>query len=94
MNRVRIEWDEAKRRINLRKHGLDFADAEAVFAGHSATLEDCRTDYGERRFLSLGMLEGRVVVIAHTERENAIRVISMRKASKHEQRSYFSQISD
>ena len=90
----RIEWDEAKRRINLQKHGLDFADAEAVFAGRTVTVEDARMDYGERRFLSFGLLQGRVVVIAHTERDEAIRVISMRKASKHEQRGYFSQISD
>ena len=94
MDPVRIEWDEAKQRANLRKHGLDFADARAIFAGHTAKIEDFRANYGERRFLSFGLLEGRVVVIAHTERGDAIRIISMRKASKHERRSYFSQVRD
>lgn len=89
---VRIEWDEAKRRTNLQKHGLDFADAEAVFSGSTVTIEDDRRDYGERRFLSFGLLQGRVVAIAHTETREVIRVISMRKASKHEERGYFSQI--
>ncbi len=92
MDLVRIEWDEAKRQTNLRKHGLDFADAEAVFDGHTTTFEDVRADYGERRFLSFGLLAGRVVVIAHSEQEDVIRIISMRKASKHERKSYFSQI--
>ncbi len=91
---VRIEWDEAKRRKNLRDHGLDFADAQAVFQGFTASIEDARKDYGERRYLTFGLLQGRVVVIAHTERGQAIRVISMRKAVKHEQRSYFAQLPD
>jgi len=91
---VRIEWDEAKRRTNLRRHGLDFADAEAVFSGYTVTMEDVRRDYGEQRFLSFGLLQDRVIAIAHTETQEVIRVISMRKASKHEERSYFSQIRD
>ena len=87
-----FDWDEAKRRINLDKHGLDFADAEAVFDGSTVTLEDTRLEYGEQRFLSFGILRGRCVVIAHSESDDTIRVISMRKASKHEERSYFSQL--
>ena len=91
---MRFEWDEAKRQTNLKKHRLDFADAEAVFRGQTVTLEDIRRDYGEQRFVSFGLLQGRVVVVAHTERKDSIRIISMRKASKHEKRSYFSQIRD
>ncbi len=91
---MRIEWDAVKRQTNLRKHGLDFADAEAVFSGHTVTFEDVRRDYGEQRFLSFGLLQSRVVAIAHSERQEVIRIISMRKASKHEERSYFSQIRD
>jgi uncharacterized DUF497 family protein len=68
---------------------MDFADAEAVFAGATFTFEDNRFDYGEQRFITLGMLKGVVVVIAHTEQDDEIRIISMRKGTKNEQRIYF-----
>ena len=85
-------WDEAKRRLNLRKHGIDFADAEKIFRGVTFTAEDTREDYGEQRFLTLGLLEDQVVSLAHTEQGEEIRIISIRKATKHEARFYFSQI--
>jgi uncharacterized DUF497 family protein len=85
-------WDEAKRRLNLRKHGIDFADAERIFRGVTFTAEDTREDYGEQRFLTLGLLEDQVVSVAHTEQGEEIRIISIRKATKHEARFYFSQI--
>jgi uncharacterized DUF497 family protein len=85
-------WDEAKRRLNLRKHGIDFADAEKIFQGVTFTAEDTREDYGEQRFLTLGLLEDQVVSVAHTEQGEEIRIISIRKATKHEARFYFSQI--
>ena len=50
-------WDEAKRRANLRKHGIDFVDAGRIFRGFTLTAEDTREAYGERRFLTLGLLE-------------------------------------
>jgi len=80
------EWDEEKRRLNFSKHGLSFEDAEIVFSGPCVTFEDSRYDYGEERYITLGLLEGRVVVIAHTERREKTRIISMRKANKHEQK--------
>ena len=82
------EWDEAKRRDNLVKHGLSFEDASLVFAGRCATFEDKRYGYGEERFITLGQLEGRVVVIAHTRRGKRTRIISMRKANSREQKIY------
>jgi uncharacterized DUF497 family protein len=85
-------WDEAKRRLNLRKHGIDFADAEKIFRGVTFTAEDTREDYGEQRFLTLGLLEDQVVSVAHAEQSEEIRIISIRKATKHEARFYFSQI--
>jgi len=85
-------WDEAKRWLNLRKHGIDFADAEKIFRGVTFTAEDTREDYGEQRFLTLGLLEDQVVSVAHTEQGEEIRIISIRKATKHEARFYFSQI--
>jgi len=85
-------WDEAKRRLNLRKHGIDFADAERIFRGVTFTAEDTREDYGEQRFLTLGLLEDQVVSVAHTEQGEEIRIISIRKATKNEARFYFSQV--
>lgn len=84
-----FEWDERKRRNNLRKHKLDFADCALVFSGPIVTVEDDRHDYGEPRFLTRGLLRGRVVAVAHTEEEGTVRVISMRKAASHEQADYF-----
>jgi uncharacterized DUF497 family protein len=87
-------WDETKRSANLRKHGIDFMDAERIFGGFTLTAEDAQKAYGERRFLTLGLLEDQVVSVAHTERGESIRIISIRKATKHETRFYFSQIVD
>lgn len=91
---MNFTWDEKKRKSNLRKHGVDFADAEIIFAGATFTFEDDRFDYGELRFITMGLLRGMVVVIAHTEQEETIRVISMRKANKHEQEIYFQNLSN
>jgi hypothetical protein len=89
---VQFEWDEAKRRANIKKHGFDFMEAVKVFDGLVVTVEDTWRDYGEPRFISLGLLEGRVVYIAHTERDDRIRIISMRKANSYETKSYLDQI--
>jgi uncharacterized DUF497 family protein len=91
---MNLEWDEVKRQSNLRKHRLDFADVEIVFSGATFTFEDDRFEYSEDRYITLGLLRGTVVVIAHTEQENMIRVISMRKATKNEQRLYFEEFTD
>ncbi len=87
-------WDEAKRRTNLEKHGIDFADAGTIFAGYTVTAEDSRESYGEQRFLTLGVLQGVVVSVTHAPRANDDRIISIRKATRHEARFYFSQIPD
>lgn len=91
---MRFEWDEAKRRLNVRRHGIDFVDAVEVFDGITLTIEDTRFDYGETRYVTLGLLKGRVVVIAHTEQDDVIRIISIRKATKNEEANYFKQIAD
>jgi uncharacterized DUF497 family protein len=91
---VRLEWAESKRRENLRKHGIDFIDVESLFEGFTATLDDDRFDYSERRFISFGILEGRTVAVAHTERDGVIRIISVRKATRREEASYFSTIAE
>ncbi|MDX2100856.1 MAG: BrnT family toxin [Leptolyngbyaceae cyanobacterium bins.59] len=89
---MEYEWDEAKRLANLRKHGIDFIDVPLVFEGDILTIEDDRYSYGEQRFISFGLLEGRVIAIVHTEREDCIQIISARKATKYEQRIYFEQL--
>ena len=89
---MKVVWDEAKRRTNLRKHGFDFADAELVFSGITYTIEDRRFNYDEPRFITLGMLRDTVVVMAHTETRTTIRIISMRKATRNEQVLYVQNI--
>ena len=91
---IQFEWNEFKRRENLRRHGLDFADAEAIFMGVTVTFEDTRFDYGEQRFVTLGFFVGRVVSIAYTESAGCIRIISFRKASRHEQAIFFQNLQD
>lgn len=89
---MRLVWNETKRQENLRRHGFDFDDAQQVFLGITYTMEDSRFAYEERRFVSLGLLEDIVVVIVHTENDEELRVISMRKATRHEQTIYFENI--
>lgn len=85
---MRFEWDADKDKTNIEKHGLSFDDAEIVFSGPCLTFEDDRADYGEKRFVTLGSLAGRVVVIVHTPRPPAERIISMRKANQREREIY------
>lgn len=89
---MRIVWGEAKRRSNLRKHGFDFDDAAEVFSGFTYTVEDDRFIYEERRFITLGLLKDTVVTIVHTETDEEIRIISMRKATRYEQAVWFGSI--
>ena len=81
---MRYIWDEAKRKANLKKHGLDFADAEKVFVGPLVLIEDTRKDYGEQRMIGIGLLDCLVVLIVHVEADETIRIISMRKADTDE----------
>jgi uncharacterized DUF497 family protein len=85
---LRYEWDKAKNRQNFAKHGLRFEDAEEVFKGPCVTFEDDRFDYGEERLITLGMLAGRVVLIAHSPCDESTRIISMRKGNRREQKIY------
>ncbi len=85
-------WDETKRKSNLAKHGIDFRDATAIFEGPLVTVEDTREDYGEPRYVALGLLEGVVVSLVYAERNDQVRLISIRKALKHETHFFLSQI--
>jgi len=83
-----VEFDPVKRRDTRAHRGLDMADAGQVFDGNSLTVEDDRKDYGERRYITIGFLGKRMVVIVWTRRGKAKRVISMRKANEREQEIY------
>lgn len=90
---MRFEWDEAKRRSNLKKHGLDFVDAPAIFEQAHVIVLDDRFDYAEPRFTAFGLLRGEVIVVVFVDRPNdAIRLISARKASSREAANFFNQI--
>ena len=68
------------------ERGLDFSDAEIVFAGVTVEFEDLREDYGETRIICFGMLQGRMVVVGYVPRGTNRHVFSMRKANAREQR--------
>ena len=91
---MKFEWDDTKRKSNIKKHGIDFIDAPIIFDGYTLTIVDDRYDYNEERFVTFGILGGRVVSVVHTETEDLIRIISIRKATKNEEKGYFSQIPD
>lgn len=81
---MKFTWDDSKRLSNLKKHGLDFADAERVFEGPMIVFEDDRESYGEARLIGIGMLDALVVLIVHVESAETVRIISMRKADSNE----------
>ena len=86
---MRYSFDPAKQASNLGKHGFDLADAKKVIeSGRTVTFEDRRFAYSEERFVTLGPLGDKLVVVVTTETEEHIRVISMRKAERHEQVLY------
>jgi uncharacterized DUF497 family protein len=82
---VYFEWDEEKNHHNIRKHGFDFSDAWAIFDAPLLEALDTRTYYGEERWSGTGFLGNRIVVVTFTPRgKDTIRIISLRKALKHE----------
>jgi uncharacterized protein len=89
---VKFTWDEVKRRSNIEKHGIDFADVPPMFDGDVFTIEDQRFDYGETRYITFGLLQFRVIVVAHTDKKGVTRIISARKATKNEEKHYFQEI--
>jgi uncharacterized DUF497 family protein len=89
---LKFEWDDAKAEANVLAHGVSFNLARAVFRDPFAVERlDDREDYGEARFVIVGMAKGSVLFVAYTERENRIRMISARRATQNEQDDYFRQ---
>lgn len=91
---MRLEWDEQKRLANLKRHGFDFIGVEVVFDGDRYTILDNRFDYGEKRFVTIGILKGRVVAVVYTDIDEIIRIISVRKATKNEQQKFYKEIAN
>lgn len=86
---MKFEWDQQKNKANVAKHGLDFADSYKIFKLPLRIALDERQDYGEERWVGVGILDGRVVVVVFTEPdEQTIRIISLRKALPYERKYY------
>ena len=92
MTRDDFEWDEAKAAENYAKHGVSFETAIEVFKDpFAAERLDDREGYGEDRFILIGTAEGVLLTVVHTERNDRIRIISARRATKHEQDDTFTE---
>ncbi|HEY8565556.1 MAG TPA: BrnT family toxin [Beijerinckiaceae bacterium] len=85
---MRITFDRAKRDRTFADRGLAFEDAAEVLAGETLEWPDDRRDYGEERIVTVGHLQGRMVIVIWTKRDGARHVISMRKANDREQARY------
>jgi uncharacterized DUF497 family protein len=84
---MQFEWDENKNAQNLKKHGISFEEAQEIFDGICFNAIDERFDYGEIREISIGAIQGVVIiVVAHTEKNGVIRIISARKATRQEKK--------
>lgn len=86
---MNFEWDEDKNAINRAKHGIDFRDAVHVFYDDMSIVREDSGDYGEQRLQIIGMAKFGVLFVVYTERrDDVIRIISARKATKAERRVY------
>ncbi len=84
-----FEWDENKNRANIANHGYSFEDAIRIFDGSTIDMVDDRFEYDELRTVSIGTTNGiTLLVVVHTDRQGVTRIISARRAEKHERRQY------
>lgn len=88
MKVLSVVFVPVKRRETLTRRGLDMARAAEVFEGRTLTVQDDRRDFGEERFVTIGFLDQRMVVVVWTARNGARRIISMRKTNEREQAHY------
>ena len=90
---MKFTWDEEKNAINRQKHGIDFDDVSTVFEKPTVTFLDQRKEYGEDRWVGIGWLRDILAVIVFTEPDDEIiRIISARKAIRHEAHIYKQEI--
>ena len=81
---MNLTWDEPKRQAALADRGIDFADAQQVFARCLYEFEDIRHDYGECRMICIGFLADRLMVVGYVQRGESRHIFSMRKANDRE----------
>lgn len=87
---MKYEWDEEKYATNIRKHGIDFRRVALIFNGRFLSIPDLRHDYGEKRTISIGLVEDSVVVtVVYTDRNGVTRIISARPANLRERKIYY-----
>ncbi len=92
---MKFEWDEIKNKANIQKHRIDFNDVPIMFDQPMVISLDTRKDYGEDRWIGIGLLgSGCAVVVFVEQNEDVIRIISARKAEKHEQKRYEKEITN
>jgi uncharacterized DUF497 family protein len=92
---MKFEWDNTKNEVNIRKHKIDFEDVSQVFDNPMIIRVDDREEYGEERLIGTGILGNVIVVIVFKEiNGKAMRIISARKANKHEQKRFEQEIAD
>lgn len=85
---MNLTWDEPKRQAALADRGIDFADAQQVFARCLYEFEDIRHDYGECRMICIGFLADRLMVVGYVQRGESRHIFSMRKANGREQNRF------
>jgi uncharacterized protein len=88
----KFEWDDVKDAANYAKHGVTFDHARRAFKDAFSTGEiDDRFDYDEDRFTLTGMVDGVLIIVAYVEHDQRVRIITARRATKHEQNDYYQQ---
>ena len=85
---MEFDWDESKRRENLRRRQVDFAVAAQIFKGPVVGREDTRRDYGERRFRAVGSFEGQTYVVVYTLRNKVRHIVTAWKVGKAGEKRY------
>lgn len=86
---MHFDWDANKNKLNIKQHGLGFGSAKQIFNDNLLVIPDLRFDYKENRYIGYGKIEGRLMVVAYTERlPDIIRIISSRKANNRENKIY------
>ena len=87
---MRFDWDNNKNLINIRKHGIDFNDAIEIFNAPMIVIPDDSIDYNEDRYIGIGILRNIIAIIIFVEKDDdkVIRIISARKANKHESKIF------
>lgn len=90
---VRLTWDPAKNRSNVRRHGVVFQDSARIFDGPTVEREDYRYDYGEVRVYAIGLVNGVEITVIYTDRADDERhLISAWRAEPHERRYFWRHI--